>query len=55
MPRATTKQNDVETVEDFRRAVVRVGMKLCDNALHDKARDERSNLEMIVALFNAVK
>ena len=55
MPRAAAKPETVETVEDFRRAVVRVGLILCDDALHDKARDERSNLEMIAALFNAVK
>jgi len=56
MPRATTaKPEPTDSVEDFRRDIVRVGRKLCEDALHGSARDERSNLEMIAALFNAVK
>lgn len=53
MPRAATPKE--ESVEDFRKAIVQVGLKLCDKAINDTARDETKNLEMIAMLFNAIK
>ena len=53
MPRAATPKE--ESAEDFRKAIVQVGLKLCDKAINDTARDETKNLEMIAMLFNAIK
>jgi len=54
MPR-TAAPKEAESVEGFRKAIVQVGLKLCDKAINDTARDETKNLEMIAMLFNAIK
>lgn len=54
MPRAATIKEG-ESVEDFRKAIVQVGLKLCDKAIQDTASDRDKNLENIAMLFNAIK
>ena len=54
MPRTATPKEG-ESVEDFRKAIVQVGLKLCDKAIQDTASDREKNLENIAMLFNATK
>lgn len=54
MPR-TAAPKEAESVEGFRKAIVQVGLKLCDKAIQDTASDREKNLENIAMLFNAIK
>ena len=54
MPRTATPKEG-ESVEDFRKAIVQVGLKLCDKAIQDTTSDREKNLENNAMRGKAIK